>query len=77
MSTNIEQSLFRCAVDEEFRAIVAANPEAFGLALADLPACLESPELGLADISMAGADVYACNSTCSWGMTIVCDKFTN
>jgi len=81
MSATLEQTIYRSVVDEDFRALVAASPELYGLeALGGLgfPEAVESEiQQALAGTAMVDADVQACNTSCSWGMTIVCDKFTN
>lgn len=71
--------LYQSAVDDEFRAMLTADPGAFGLDAVTclLPKPVESLDQGLADFALAGIDVYACNNTCSWGLTRLCDKFTN
>lgn len=77
MTTTLEQTLFQSVVDEEFRAMLLANPETFGLdGGVACPDAVESPELGLAAIALKEIEVYAGSSTCSWGLTIVCDKVT-
>jgi hypothetical protein len=77
MST-IDQSLYQSAVDEEFRAIIMANPSAFGIDRDSVswPTPVEAQDQTLVDMSMSDVDIYACNTTCSWGMTILCDKYT-
>jgi len=81
MTAALEQTIYRSVVDEDFRALVAASPELFGLeALGDLgfPEAVESEmQQGLAGTAMADVDFQACKNTCSWGFTVVCDKITN
>lgn len=71
-----EELLYQSVVDDEFRAILTASPAAFGFDAA-VPTPVESAEIGLADVALAGIDIYACNNTCSWGLTALCDKITN
>lgn len=77
MNATLEQTLYRSVVDEEFRALLAANPELFAFEGRECPRPVEAElHYGLAAVAMADIDVQACNNTCSWGMTVVCDKFT-
>jgi hypothetical protein len=75
----LDDVLYQSVVDEEFRAIVTANPEAFGLGESgvSLPAAVEAPAHELLDLA-AGAQFSAqCQSTCSYGLfTVVCDGTT-
>lgn len=76
--TVIEQTLRQSVVDDEFRSMLMANPAVFGVdAATALPRPVEAHQSGLTDFALAAIDMYACNNTCSWGFTVVCDKFTN
>lgn len=78
MGTTLEQAVYRSVVDDEFRALASANPDLFGLEGIDTPTAVETEaHEGLAVSSMAHVDIQACNNTCSWGFTQLCDKFTN
>jgi hypothetical protein len=76
----LEQTLYRSVVDEEFRALLAASPDLFGLGGAGCPGCPEAVESevhrGLAGTAMADVDFQACKNTCSWGVSVLCDKIT-
>jgi len=73
----LEQTLYRSVVDEEFRALLAASPGLFGLGGAGCPEAVEfERHQGLAGAAMTDLDVQACKNTCSWGITMICDKIT-
>ena len=59
-------------VDDEFRALVSANLDAFGLD--GLPAPVEPIEQGILTHSGGSQYIAMCASTCSKGpFTVVCD----
>nr|WP_245627490.1 cinnamycin family lantibiotic [Actinomadura oligospora] len=70
--------LRHAAADAEVRAELLARPAAFGVTA--VPESVEQPDvdaLGYWTKGLAGVDVYACISTCSYGpTTIICDGAT-
>ena len=70
----------QAVVDNEFRTELAADPAAFGVTAASLPAAVERPDQESLDFwteGIASMEIYACATTCSAGpMTIVCDGTT-
>jgi hypothetical protein len=78
MSTAVEQTLYRSVVDEDFRALLMGNPGLFGLSSHDCPKAVEAEvQEGLAVTAMTDVDLQACDSSCSYGQTVVCDKSSN
>jgi hypothetical protein len=73
----LEPPIYRSVVDDEFRALLVADPQLYGLAGHVLPEAVE-PEVqrDLAGVSMADVDLQACDTTCSWAITVRCDRFT-
>lgn len=69
--------LRQAVIDAEFRAALTADPAAFGVDTAELPAAVEQPDqesLSFWAEGIAATEIYACNATCSWGpITVVCD----
>ena len=76
---DLEDVLFQSVIDEEFRALLLANPDSFGLpaAHAVLPDAVEAQDREMLDLA-AGIEFTAqCKSTCSDGpLTIICDGTT-
>ena len=72
----IAEQLYRSVVDDQFRARLMVDPELFGLEGMKLPEAVE-PEVqhDLAGASMADVDVQAGDITCSWAVTVRCDRF--
>ncbi|HEU5159745.1 MAG TPA: cinnamycin family lantibiotic [Streptosporangiaceae bacterium] len=72
--------LQQAAVDEEFRAELLTNPDAYGVSTDRLPATVEQPDQEALDFwteGVAAMEIYACATSCSWGpFTIVCDGTT-
>jgi hypothetical protein len=77
-SLDLDELLYQSVVDEEFRARLLADPEAFGIsAEVVLPEPVQPQDRTLLELGMSALDVYACASTCSSGpFTIVCDGTT-
>ena len=74
-----DEVLYQSVVDEEFRALVAADPGSFGLRErgASLPAAVEPQDLGLLDLASGVQFTAQCRSTCTQGpITIICDGTT-
>lgn len=73
--THVDEAMLLSVVDEEFRALVAASPDAFGLT--SLPVAVEPPERGLWEYSAGSQYIAQCASTCSKGpFTVLCDGTT-
>ncbi|GAA2803384.1 cinnamycin family lantibiotic [Saccharopolyspora taberi] len=72
--------LQRAVVDGEFRSALLADPAAFGVAADALPAPVEQPDQESLDFwteGISAVEIYACESTCSFGpFTVVCDGTT-
>ena len=72
--------LQRAVVDAEFRSALQADPEAFGVTAGDLPAAVEQQDQESLDFwteGISSIEIYACESTCSFGpFTVVCDGTT-
>ena len=78
MTATLEETLYRSVVDEDFRTLLVANPDLFGLTGLDCPEAVEAEvQEGFAITAMRDVDVQACNNSCSWGVTFLCDKYTN
>ena len=78
MSTALEQTLYRSVVDEDFRALLLGNPGLFDLTGLDCPEAVEAEmQEGLAITAMTDVDLHACDNSCSYGQTVVCDKSSN
>ena len=78
MATTIEQSVYRLVVDEEFRSLMMAELDLFGLGGLVFPEAVEwDVQQDLAGTAMAGVDVRVVSNTCSWGVTVRCDKLSN
>jgi Family of unknown function (DUF5973) len=73
----LEPPIYRSVVDDEFRALLEVAPELYGLEGQVLPEPVE-PEVqrDLAGVSMTDVDFQACDTTCSWAVTVRCDRFT-
>jgi hypothetical protein len=73
----LESPMYRSVVDDEFRALLEAAPELYGLEGLVLPEAVE-PEVqqDLVGVSMADVDFQVCDTTCSWAVTVRCDRFT-
>lgn len=80
LAPEIDELMYRCAVDEDFRSELLADPTFFGLDLESvfLPEPVEPQNQDLLEIGFAGVDVvYMCAYTCSAGpVTMVCDGNT-
>ncbi|GLY72152.1 cinnamycin family lantibiotic [Actinoallomurus iriomotensis] len=70
----------QAVVDSEFRTELLADPAAFGLSGSSLPAPIEQPDQESIDFwteGVAAMEIYACQTSCSWGpITAVCDGTT-
>ena len=70
----------QAVVDSEFRTELLADPTAFGLSPAALPVPVEQPDRESLDFwteGVAAMEIYACQTSCSWGpITAVCDGTT-
>lgn len=70
----------QAVVDSEFRTELLADPAAFGCSVATLPAPVEQPDQEALDFwteGVAAMEIYACQTSCSWGpITAVCDGTT-
>lgn len=70
----------QAVVDSEFRTEVLADPGAFGMSSASLPAPVEQPDQESLDFwteGVAAMEIYACQTSCSWGpITAICDGMT-
>ncbi|EFC80455.1 cinnamycin family lantibiotic [Parafrankia sp. EUN1f] len=76
ISPDLDEVLYQAVVDEEFRALVLADPKAFGIgAEMALPDAVEPQSQAILEFgTIAGRD---CKTTCSSGpITIVCDGNT-
>ena len=76
---DLDEVLYQSVVDEEFRALVAADPGSFGLGERDgsLPAAVEPQDLGLLDLASGIQFTAQCRSTCSSGpLSIICSCTT-
>jgi hypothetical protein len=81
MLDNVEfdQVLYQSVVDEEFRALVLADPSAFGLGEPSFgfPPAVEPQDRALLDLASGSRFSASCASTCSSGpFTFVCDGTT-
>lgn len=75
----LDQVLYQSVVDEEFRALVLADPSAFGLSEPSFgfPAAVEPQDRALLDLASGAQFSSMCASTCSSGpFTFVCDGTT-
>jgi len=73
-----EQQMYRSAVDDEFHTLLVASPGLFGLGGLTLPEAVEAEsQQDLAGVWMADVDLQLCDTTCSWAVTVRCDRFTN
>jgi len=77
-SLDLDELLYQSVVDEEFRALLLENPEAFGIESGlVLPESVEPQDRALLELGMSAVDVYACATTCSSGpFTFICDGTT-
>ena len=77
--TELDEVLYQSVVDEEFRALVLADPSAFGLSDPSfgLPIAVEPQDRALLDLASGIQFTAQCGATCSAGpMTILCDGTT-
>lgn len=72
--------LYQAVVDSEFRAMVLANPDVFGITADALPEPVEQPDQESLDFwteGVAAMEIYACVTSCSFGpVTKLCDGST-
>lgn len=72
--------MYQAVVDNEFRAMLLNNSDAFGISADALPAPVEQPDQESLDFwteGVAAMEIYACASSCSFGpVTKVCDGST-
>lgn len=69
----------RSVIDDEFRAELLADSESFGAQLSPLPEKIEQLDPESLDFwtkGVAETEIYACVSTCTYGMTFMCDGET-
>ena len=73
-------TMLQAVVDSEFRTELAADPAAFGVTASSLPAPVEQPDQESLDFwteGVAAMEIYACQTSCSWGpITALCDGTT-
>jgi len=75
----LDDVLYQSVVDEEFRALLLADPSSFGLGEPSFgyPTAVEPQDQGLLDLASGAQFSSMCRSTCSTGpFTIVCDGTT-
>lgn len=76
---DVDEVLYQSVVDDEFRALVLADPSAFGLGDPSfaLPTPVEPQDRALLDLASGIQFTAQCGTTCSAGpMTILCDGTT-
>jgi hypothetical protein len=74
---DLDDLLYQSVVDEEFRAVVLADPGLFGLGELSLPMPVEPQDEHLLDLAAGPEFIVACASTCSAGpITAICDGCT-
>ncbi len=79
----LEQLLHQASFDAEFRSELLGNPQAFGVP-ADIqlvvPTSVEKQDESLFELfddALGELNIVAeCKTTCSWGLTYVCDGYT-
>jgi hypothetical protein len=79
----LEQLLHQASFDAEFRSELLENPAAFGVP-ADIelvvPTSVEKQDESLFELfddALGELNIVAeCKTTCSWGLTYVCDGYT-
>lgn len=84
MSTSVldrverDEVLLQSVVDEEFRALLLANPESFDFSgsTVGFPAAVEAQDRTLLDLASGAQFSAMCATTCSSGITFVCDGTT-
>lgn len=75
----LDQVLYQSVVDEEFRALVLADPSAFGVSEPSFgfPPPVEPQDRALLDLASGAQFSSMCATTCSSGpFTFVCDGTT-
>jgi hypothetical protein len=78
-NVDLDDVLYQSVVDEEFRALVLADPSAFGVSAPSfvLPTAVEPQDRALLDLASGSQFMAQCGTSCSWGpFTIVCDGTT-
>lgn len=76
---DLDEVLYQSVVDEEFRALLIAEPNSFGLGdpSFDLPVAVEPQDRALLDLASGAQFSAMCSTTCSSGpFTFVCDGTT-
>jgi hypothetical protein len=76
---DVDEVLYQSVVDEEFRALLLADPGSFGLSEPSFgfPAPVEPQDRALLDLASGIQFTAQCASTCSSGpLTIICDGTT-
>lgn len=74
----LDEVLIQSVVDEEFRAILLANPRAFALSEPSFgfPAPVQPQDRTLLDLASGAQFSAMCATTCSSGITFICDGTT-
>lgn len=74
----VDEVLIQSVVDEEFRALLLANPGSFDLSepTFGFPAPVEAQDRTLLDLASGAQFSAMCATTCSTGITFICDGTT-
>lgn len=74
----LDEVLIQSVVDEEFRALLLSDPELFNLGgpAFGLPAPVEPQDRTLLDLASGAQFSAMCMTTCSSGITFICDGTT-
>jgi Family of unknown function (DUF5973) len=75
----LDEVLYQSVVDEEFRALLVADPASFGLSEPGyaLPTPVEPQDRGMLDLASGAQFTAQCATTCSKGpFTVLCDGTT-
>lgn len=78
LDRQLDEVLIQSVVDEEFRALVLADPGAFALSEPSFgfPSPVESQDRTLLDLASGAQFSAMCATTCSSGVTFICDGTT-
>jgi hypothetical protein len=76
---DLDELRYQCVVDEEFRALVLADPGAFGITDPSfvVPTAVARQDRTMLDLASGAVFASQCISTCTGGpFTIICDGTT-